>query len=279
MYFFKVIKKLWQKKLFLCIGLDSDYFKIPTDIKKGSGVTKTIFTFNKKIIDTTKNYVCCYKPNLAFYESAGEKGITALRKTIDYVHKNYPLISILLDAKKSDVENTSIAYSQFVFDYLKADAVTLNPYLGYDSLLPFIKRKNKGIFILAKTSNPDSSEFQDLIVNHPKLKKVPLYQAVAFQVANVWNKYGNCGLVVGATYPAQLGQIRKIAPSLPILIPGIGTQKGDLKKTIQNAKDKNNQGFIINSSRDIIFASIKKDFAQTAKKQAKIISTKITQTL
>jgi len=268
-----------KKNLFLCIGLDPDYQKIPSSIKKNTSPPSAIFRFNKKIINATNDLICAYKINSAFYEKWGSIGIAALKKTIDFVHKNYPDIPVILDAKRGDIGNTNKAYADFIFDYLGVDALTLHPYLGKESLKPFLKRKNKGLFILVKTSNLSSGEFQDLVITHKKLDKIPLYQAVAYNVTYHWNKNKNCGLVVGATYPKQLKKIRKIAPSIPILIPGIGTQGGDLAKTIKYGLNNKNQGIIINVSRSIIFASKNSNFDKIARAKAKKINEDIKKTL
>lgn len=276
-HFIEMLKKRWQKDNFVCVGLDSQYDRIPEIVRKGVGIEKAMFRFNKKIVDATHDLVCAYKPQYAFYGALGEQGITALKKTVAYIHKKYPDIPVILDAKRNDIGNTAEQYAIEVFDTYGVDAVTVNPYLGFDGAEPFLKRKNKGVIVLCRTSNPGAGEFQDFIVNHPHLGKVPLYQAVAYQVAKKWNKNGNCCLVVGATYPEESVQVRKIAPDLPFLIPGIGKQGGDVEKTVKAGQDSQGSGMIINSSRGIIFASEGPDFAQTARRQTEVLRAMINQ--
>ncbi|OGH24869.1 MAG: orotidine 5'-phosphate decarboxylase [Candidatus Levybacteria bacterium RIFCSPLOWO2_01_FULL_39_24] len=231
----------------LCIGLDPDLDKIPKHILKKKN---PIFEFNKKIIDETSDLVCCYKTQFAFYASHGIPGIKALIRTIKYIHLKHPSIPVILDAKRGDIGSTATQYAKEVFDVYLADAVTVNPFLGFDSLKPFLERKDKGIIILARTSNPGAGDFQDLIIN-----KKPLYIKVAEKVT-VWNEiYKNCLMVVGATWPEQLRKVRKIAPEMFFLIPGIGAQGGDLEKTLQVGLTKNKSGLIISSSREIIFSA------------------------
>lgn len=213
------------------------------------GLDQSSFDFNKKIIDQTHDLVCAYKPNSAFYEAEGAKGIEELKKTCDYLKKNYPEIVIILDAKRADIGSTNEGYVKYAFDYLGVDAITLHPYLGSEAIKPFLERADKGIIILVRTSNPGAGEFQDLIVG-----KKPLYQVVAEKVSKVWNKNGNCLMVCGATYPEELKKIRKIAPNVWFLVPGIGAQGGDIEKTVKAGLNKNKDGIIVNSSRGIIFA-------------------------
>jgi len=205
---------------------------------------------NKKIVEATHDLVCAYKPNSAFYEAEGAKGIEALKKICEYIQKNYPEIPIILDAKRADIGNTNNGYVKFIFDYLNVDAVTLHPYLGHEAIQPFLDRKDKGSIILCHTSNPGAGEFQDLLVDGK-----PLYQRVAMKVVNEWNKNENCLLVVGATYPEEMKIVRSIAPDMPFLVPGIGVQGGDVEATVKAGVDSRGMGAIINSSRGIIFAS------------------------
>ncbi len=241
----------------VCVGLDTDSKKIPKTVARKSD---PIFKFNKAIIDSTADLVCAYKPQIAFYAAEGEKSLSALKKTVDYLKKNHPQIPIICDAKRGDIGNTATRYTEEIFDWFGFDAVTVNPYLGFDSIEPFLKRKDKGIIILCRTSNSGAADFQDLMV-----KGVPLYQVVAKKIVK-WNKqYGNCLMVVGATWPRQLREIRKIAPDIPFLVPGIGAQGGEVAAAIKNGQDKNGAGLIINSSRGIIYASDGPDFAKVAR--------------
>jgi orotidine-5'-phosphate decarboxylase len=250
----KIIKK---NNSFVCVGLDSDLNKIPKFLLENRYPQ---FAFNKAIIDATHNFVCAYKPNSAFYEVQGEYGVLQLKMTCDYLHTKYRQIPIILDVKRADIGESNDRYDRFAFEYLGVDAITLHPYLGHEALEPFLKRKDKGCYILCRTSNKGAGEFQDL-----EIKGKPLYQVVAKSVAKAWDTNGNCGLVVGATYPSELKTVRKIAPNLELLIPGVGAQGGDLKKAVQYATDKNGGGFIISSSRGIIFAGKDADFAKKAK--------------
>lgn len=230
----------------LCVGLDPDLAKFPKHILSRKN---PIFQFNKDIVNATTKFVCCYKLNIAYYASQGIEGLNSLLETIDYIHKEYADIPVILDAKRADVGHTSEQYAKEVFDVFKCDAVTVNPYFGFDSIEPFLKYKDKGIIVLCKTSNPGSSEIQNL-----KINKKPLYIKVAERIA-VWNeKYGNCLLVVGATYPQELKEIREIAPKMFLLIPGIGAQGGDLEKTLKAGLTIEKSGLIISSSRGIIFS-------------------------
>ncbi len=242
----------------LCIGLDSDIAKIPEHIRSGEHPQST---FNKSIIDATYDLVCAYKPNTAFYEARGKAGIEALKMTCDYIKEKYPEIPIILDAKRADIGSTNEGYVKFAYDYLGVDAITLHPYLGIETLGPFLNRLDREVFILCKTSNPGAGELQDL-----KVGGKPLYQIVAEHVTKDWNFNGNCGLVVGATYPAELEIVRRIVGSgFPLLIPGLGVQGGDIEKTVKAGVDDHGLNAIINSSRGIIFASTAQDFAKKAK--------------
>jgi orotidine-5'-phosphate decarboxylase len=256
----KLAKISIKNRSLLCIGLDPDPSLMPEKIG--------VFEFNKAIIDATSDFVCAYKPNIAFYEAMGHEAVEALHKTMNYVPKEIPVI---IDAKRGDIGNTAKAYAHSLFDRFNADAITASPYLGYDSLEPFIERRDRGVFILCRTSNPGAADFQSLPVGQDKK---PLYEVVAAKV-NEWNKYGNLGLVVGATYPEELKLIRKRYPQMPLLIPGVGTQGGELKQVVQYGVDKERQRTIINSSRQILYASKGKDFAAAAGKAARELRDRI----
>lgn len=243
----------------VCVGLDSDWKKLPESVKKEEYPQ---FAFNKVIIDATHDLVCAYKPNTAFYEYLGSEGVRQLKLTCDYIKGNYPEIPIIIDAKRADIGNTNEGYISYVFDYLHADAVTIHPYLGQEAIQPFLDQKDKGIIILCRTSNPGAGEFQDLLVEGG-----PLYKSVAQHVTNKWNKNGNCLLVVGATYPEELAEVRKMAGDMIFLVPGIGAQGGDLEATLKNGLNTDKKGLIINSSRGIIFASNEADFAEKAREE------------
>jgi orotidine-5'-phosphate decarboxylase len=252
----------WQRDNFVCVGLDSDYEQVPDVIKAGRSVEDALFHFNREIIDATHDLVCAYKPNAAFYEAQGEAGWRALLNTVRYVREIYPQIPVILDAKRADIDNTNLGYVQSAFDYLGVDAITVHPYLGREALAPFLARKEKGIIVLVKTSNPGAGEFQDLPVGP---EQEPLYMVVARHVVQAWNGNGNCAIVVGATYPDELRRVREVAGDMPILIPGIGTQGGDVAATVKMGQDSRGWGMIINAARSIIFASKGSDFAVTAR--------------
>ncbi len=260
--FRELIETKWGEKKFLCVGLDSDYTKIP-EFARTDDIANTIVTFNKAIVEATKDLVCAYKPNIAFYEAYGDAGWFALCETIVRIREMAPDVPVILDAKRADIGSTNVGYVDAAFDLLQADAITVHPYLGAEALEPFLARAEKGIFVLCRTSNPGAGEFQDLLVNGE-----PLYRFVARRVASEWNKNGNCALVVGATYPDELREVRGLVGDMPILIPGIGAQGGDVEKTVSAGKDSRGQGMIINSSRGIIFASKDRDFAEAAGREA-----------
>lgn len=263
--FINLINNRWQNnQTFVCLGLDSDYQKIPPILKNNQSIEEAIFIFNKEIIDATQDLVCAYKPNLAFYSAHGDEGIRALIKTTSYIKTNYPDIPIILDAKKGDIGNTNLGYITEAFDLYQTDAITVHPYLGQESLQPFLDQKDKGIFVLVKTSNEGSAEFQNLLVTETKQ---PLYLHIASQVITKWNNNHNCAVVVGANYPDELRLVREIVGDIPILIPGIGIQGGEVESTVKAGKNSRNQGMIINSSRGIIFASNNPDFAQIARQK------------
>jgi orotidine-5'-phosphate decarboxylase len=219
----------------------------------------SVLDFNCAIIEATYDLVCAYKPNLAFYEAMGVEGLRALAATVASMPDTIPVIG---DAKRGDIGNTARAYAAAMFEGFGFDAVTVNPYLGGDSLEPFLEYEDKGVFVLCRTSNPGSVDLQDLLVG-----KKHLFEVVA-KKALEWNKYGNIGLVVGATYPDDLKRVRNICPDMPILIPGVGKQGGDLEAAVRNGVDANKEKAIINSSRGIIFASKGKDFAEAARRAA-----------
>lgn len=244
MTFLDKLTAKWDENKFLCVGLD-----------KGD------FEFDKNIIDQTYDYVCAYKPNAAFYKEV------ELQETVSYLTSSHPDIPVILDAKRGDIGSTNEAYAKAIFDDLEADAVTVHPYLGKESLEPFLKRTDKGIIVLVRTSNPGAGEFQDLTVDGK-----PLYQVVAEHVQN-WGS--NLGVVVGATYPEELKQVRQIVEDMPILVPGVGAQGGDLEATIKNGLNSKKQGLIISSSRSIIFAPNPKEAAQTLNSQIQEILNRV----
>ena len=248
----KLDKAISKNNSLLCVGLDPDF----TKLKKGQGQIE----FNKTIIDQTAGLVCAFKPQIAFYAAAGLEGLDDLKKTIRYIHENYQNVPVILDAKRGDVGHTSEMYIKEVFDVYGADAVTVNPYCGFDSIEPFFKRSDKGIVVLCRTSNPSAADFQDL-----KIDGEPLFIKVARKVVDWDKKYKNLLIVVGATYPNEMKMIREIASKMTFLVPGVGSQSGDLENTLKNGLRKDGRGLIISSSRDIIYAQDPKLAAQKLK--------------
>ena len=254
----KLLNASRQNKSWLCIGLDPDPELMPE---------MSVLEFNKATIDATTDLVCAYKPNLAFYEALGTNGLNALQQTLKYIPPHIPIIG---DGKRSDIGNTAKAYATALFITFGFDAVTVNPYLGFDSVEPFIEHKDKGIFILCRTSNPGAVDFQSF----PGANGMPLYEVVA-RKAHEWDVYGNIGLVAGATYPEELKRIRRLCPEMPFLIPGIGAQGGDLDSAVNHGIDANGEKAIIAVSRQILYASRKADFAQAARRSAQELRDKI----
>jgi orotidine-5'-phosphate decarboxylase len=259
MNFIKAIESAWhQKDSLVCVGLDPDIPKIPVHLRK---LENPLFEFNSAIVDATADLVCAFKPQIAFYSASHAE--RDLELTIDYIHQNHSGIPVILDAKRGDIGSTAEKYAQEAFSRYQSDAVTVNPYMGTDTLQPFLIWKDKGAIILCRTSNPGARDLQDLESNGKKL-----YQIVASKSAGEWNDHGNVLLVVGATFPEELKEIRSIVGDMPFLVPGIGAQGGDVESAVKNGKTRNGTGMIISSSRGIIYASDGEDFAEAARKAA-----------
>jgi orotidine-5'-phosphate decarboxylase len=259
MNFMKKLKARWQSaNSLLCVGLDPDMEKIPDHIR---AMNNPIFEFNKDIIDSTHDLVCAYKPQIAYYSAFGAEH--ELELTIEYILKKYPDIPVILDAKRGDIGATAKMYAMEAFDRYRADAVTVNPYMGGDTLAPFIDRKDKGVIILCRTSNPGAIDLQDIVSDHEKV-----YRIIAKRASKEWNYNNNIMLVVGATYPTELAEIRAIIGDIPLLVPGIGAQGGDVEKAVKNGITRDKTGMVINSSRGIIFAGRGKDFTDAVRKAA-----------
>lgn len=256
----KLEKAIKKNNSLLCVGLDPDITKFP---KVMIDSDDPILEFNKAIIDATYDIVCAFKPQIAYYSAHGVPAIRALKSTIEYINETYPHIPVILDAKRGDIGPTAQHYTQESFEFLDVDAVTVNPYLGFDSVKPFLERKTKGIIILCRTSNPSATDFQDLKINGSTL-----YIHVAKKILTWHKKYKNCLMVVGATWPRELKEIRTIAKDMFFLVPGIGAQGGDIEKTVKNGKRKDGSGLIMSSSRAILYASKKDDFAKKAREVA-----------
>ena len=268
----------------VCVGLDVDPALMPiADVRK----------FNRAIVDATKDLVCAYKPNIAFYEALGLEGLEALRDTVAHIRKVAPDVVLLCDAKRGDIDSTSAKYAEAMFDYWGFDAVTVNGYLGEDSLLPFFNYADKGVFVLCRTSNPGAYEFQDITISPDASEvaaddngqKMPLYEWMAIR-SSEWNTNGNLGLVMGATSPDQLRAVRRRCPGMPILIPGIGAQGGELEASVKNGIVRSaggqavSPGVLINSARGIIYADrTAKGFADGARAAAESLRCDINRVL
>jgi orotidine-5'-phosphate decarboxylase len=229
----------------VCVGLDTDYERIPPRFLNDAHPQ---FAFNRYIIDQTQAYVSAYKPNMAFYEARGEAGLHELRLTMEYLRDHHPDILTICDAKRGDIGSTNTGYVTAIFDYYGFDAITLHPYLGGEALQPFLDRANKACIILCRTSNPGSGELQNLTFDGRAF-----WEIIAEKTRDRWNRNGNCMLVMGATYPEEIKRVRSIVSDMPLLVPGIGAQGGNLEQTVRFGGDSAGRGLIINSSRGIIF--------------------------
>ena len=262
MFFAKLRQASQSNRSFLCVGLDPHPSLLPE---------KDVAAFNRAIIEATADLACCYKPNLAFYEGMGPQGLEVLLRTVEAVPRHLPVIA---DAKRGDIASTAEAYARALFDIYGFDAATVNPYLGGDSLAPFLQRADKGVFVLCRTSNPGGADLQGLTVAADGTAR-PLYEVVAELARDRWNERGNVGLVVGATFPEELGRIRQLCPRLPFLLPGVGTQGAEVAAAVRNALDEDGAGFIITSSRQILYASSGRDYAQAARRAAEALRDEI----
>ncbi len=259
----------------VCVGLDPALERMPQPLR---GQEAPFFPFLKAIVDATTDLVCAYKPNLGFYLAHGPAGLTVLERIIAYIPDPIPVI---LDGKFNDIGHTAQAYARGAFQALGADAVTANPYLGRDGVAPFLATPQQAAFLLARTSNPSARDLQDLRLDEPEGGENPtLYQAVARQ-ASAWNRTlpGTCGLVVGATYPEELAQVRALAPELPFLIPGIGAQGGNLAAAVRHGPTREGLGPVINASRGVLYASSGPDFGRAARQAAERLREQIRQNL
>ncbi len=230
----------------LCVGIDPELDRIPARFHSDA---LPLFEFCRWIIEQTHTFTAAYKPNMAFFEAHGVQGMAALERTMEYLRAEHPAIVTVCDAKRGDIGNTNRGYVASIFDAMGFDAVTLHPYLGKESLAPFLAREDKASIILCRTSNPGAGELQDLLVDGK-----PLWESVAQRVATDWNTKGNCMLVVGATYPEEMRRIRAIAPELVFLVPGIGAQGGDVNAVVEAGLDANGGGLMISSSRSILYS-------------------------
>ena len=251
----KVDRASRTNRSLLCVGLDPDPTLMPVS---------DAAEFNRAIVDSTADLVCAYKPNLAFYEAMGIEGLRALERTIDHIKERAPDAVLIGDAKRGDVGASAEAYARAMFDVWGFDAATVNAFGGGDTVRPFLEYQDRGVFIWCRSSNPGAGDFQDLKSSD---SGEPVYRTLAARAVE-WSTAGNAGLVVGATYPAELKQLRDLCPDMPFLIPGVGTQGGDVKEATLNGVDANGRRAVINSSRGVIYASTGRDYAKAARKEA-----------
>jgi orotidine-5'-phosphate decarboxylase len=275
--FIERLRARWRAgRTLLCVGLDPEWERLPVHLRDGAtggdadAIEAALVAFTAGVVDATAELACAFKPNAAFFEAHGPAGLRALIRLVAHIHERHPDVPVLLDAKRGDMGNTSRLYARAVFDTVGADAVTLQPYQGQEALAPFLERANRGAFILCRTSNPGSGELQMLAVRGADGADEPLYLALARRVAAEWNGRGNCGLVVGATYPEELRRVREaVGDGLPILVPGIGAQGGDLEATLRAGLDGRREGLLISASRSILYASGGAYFAEAARAEAR----------
>lgn len=259
-----------KNRSLLCVGLDPEPQRLPETLRE-LPVEEAVVRFCRAIIEVTAPYASVFKPNLAFFEVLGPAGMEALRKVVQSIPAHIPVIA---DAKRGDIGNTAAHYAAALFETYGFDAITVNPYLGYDAVAPFLAYRERGVLLLCRTSNPGGRDFQDLLVQDAAGQRRPLYEMVARRVLD-WNEAGNCGLVVGATYPQELRAIRALCPALPILVPGIGVQGGDLEASTQGAIDARGERAMLSASRAILYASSDADYAAAAADAARALRDEI----
>jgi orotidine-5'-phosphate decarboxylase len=255
----------------LVVGLDPVVERLPDSVAPGDSPAERVVEFSRRIVAATAGVAAAYKPNSAFYEALGGDGFGALEQTIAAIREAAPEAAVILDAKRADIGSTNTGYVAAAFDELGADAITVHPYLGGEALAPFLQRAEKLVFVLARTSNPGAGELQDLVADG-----LPLYRHVARAVAGDWNAAGNCGLVVGATYPEEMRAIRADVPAeMPILIPGVGAQGGDVGAVVAANREAGSDAYLIAASRSILYASAGEDFAEAARSAAEALDAEI----
>lgn len=260
MSFMQALRQRWSDvDSLVCVGLDPEPAKFPA---RFAADPDAVFHFCRDIVEATAGYVCAFKPQIAHFAALGAED--ALQRLVAHIHDRHPGIPVILDSKRGDIGSTAQHYATEAFDRYAADAVTANPYLGRDSLQPFLDRADRGVVILCRTSNPGAGDLQDLPVQAGDGATRPLYQRVAEKVAREWNGHGNCALVVGATWPGQLREVRAIVGDLPFLVPGVGAQGGDVEAVVANAKTADGTGLVVSSSRAVLYASSGDDYAEAA---------------
>ncbi|HEY1043831.1 MAG TPA: orotidine-5'-phosphate decarboxylase [Telluria sp.] len=260
MNFINKLSAAWTaNRSLLCVGLDPDLAKMPAGLQDAHGIV----TFCKAIVDATADVACAFKPQVAYFAALGAEH--QLEQVCDYIRTKYPSIPLVLDAKRGDIGATAHQYAREAYDRYGADAVTVNPYMGFDSVEPYLEWPDRGVIVLCRTSNPGGSDLQFLDVGGK-----PLYQHVAQLVAEKWNRNGQCALVVGATFPEELRQVRAIVGNMPLLVPGVGAQGGDVQATVTAGKTADGTGMMINSSRAILYAMPNhgEDYAAAARRVA-----------
>ncbi|MDR7192295.1 orotidine-5'-phosphate decarboxylase [Luteimonas terrae] len=264
--FMQALRARWQSAdTLVCVGLDPEPAKFPARFANNPDA---VFAFCRDIADATAEYACAFKPQIAHFAALGAED--ALQRLIAHLHAAHPGVPVILDAKRGDIGSTAQHYVAEAFDRFEADAVTVNPYLGRDSVRPFLDHSDKGVVILCRTSNPGAADLQDLPVAHAGATR-PLYQHVAETIARDWNGHDNVSLVVGATWPEQLREVRAIVGDMPFLVPGVGAQGGDVEAVVGNAKTADGTGLMVSSSRAILYASNGDDYADAATREARAL--------
>jgi orotidine-5'-phosphate decarboxylase len=268
MKFLEQLQNAWTRNdSLVCVGLDPELERFPASL---AGQASPIFQFNRAIIDATADLVCAYKPQFAHY--AAYEAEDQLERTIEYIHQHHPGIPVILDSKRGDVGNTAQRYAIEAFERYGADAVTVNPYLGGDSLEPFLSYQERGVIILCRTSNPGARDLQDLLVGERRL-----YEVVAQLAANTWNTRGNCALVVGATYPQDLARVRALTGDMPFLVPGVGAQGADVQAAVSHGQTADGAGLMVSSSRAILYAASDASWIEAARMATRSLRDQINQ--
>ena len=256
MHFMPSLQQAWARNdSLVCVGLDPEPAKFPAHLREAPDA---VFAFCAAIVDATADLVCAFKPQIAHF--AALRAEDALERLIAHIHARHPGVPVILDAKRGDIGSTAQHYASEAFERYRADAVTLNPYLGRDSIEPFLQHADKGVILLCRTSNPGGADFQALDCGGQ-----PLYLRVAETIARDWNGHGNCALVCGATWPEELGKVRAVIGDMPLLVPGIGAQGGDVAAVLRHGRDAAGNGLLISSSRAILYAGSDGDFAVAAR--------------
>jgi orotidine-5'-phosphate decarboxylase len=256
MHFMQALQKAWTRNdSLVCVGLDPEPAKFPAHLRDRPDA---VFDFCAAIVDATADLACAFKPQIAHF--AALRAEDALERLIAHIHDRHPGVPVILDAKRGDIGSTAQHYASEAFERYRADAVTLNPYLGRDSIQPFLDRADKGVILLCRTSNPGGADFQALDCGG-----MPLYLRVAETIARDWNANGNCALVTGATWPEEIGKVRALVGDMPLLVPGIGAQGGDAAAAVRHGRTTSSSGLMINSSRAILYAGSGEDFALAAR--------------